>query len=245
MERQDRSAGFTLIELLAVIAIIAILAAMLLPALTRARDKARQSVCTSNLKQLGLALMMYVGDYDGYLPDSLRPGGASFDAAYGGGPVYTAYGDYPQPGAMFWTQQLRPYIGLKRGIFHCESAPKSTGTTAPNIYGDISYAYNGLLAYTGPGSTYDGIQPWGNKKLDRCAQPSGTVAISEYRARLNRAYVLPYRSGHNWNSSTLLFTVHTDRTGGNCLMLDSSVRYIFYRDLTEDLFTFVKGVDLP
>ncbi|MES2461424.1 MAG: DUF1559 domain-containing protein, partial [Armatimonadota bacterium] len=65
--RKGRS-GFTLIELLVVIAIIAILAAILFPVFAKAREKARQSSCASNMKQVGLALVGYTQDYDEKFP---------------------------------------------------------------------------------------------------------------------------------------------------------------------------------
>src|SRR5215211_7498689 len=67
-----RKNGFTLIELLVVIAIIAILAAILFPVFARAREKAREITCISNLKQLGTGIQMYAQDYDEYLPNNFE-----------------------------------------------------------------------------------------------------------------------------------------------------------------------------
>ena len=78
MKRQaGPTAGFTLIELLVVIAIIAILAAILFPVFARARAKAQQADCLSNVKELQLSLLMYVSDYDNVLPNAWYGTGAT------------------------------------------------------------------------------------------------------------------------------------------------------------------------
>ncbi len=81
MQRRSGSLGFTLIELLVVIAIIAILASILFPVFSRAREKARQASCQSNLKQLALGVNMYLQDYDEtYPPFGYFAGAAPFTA---------------------------------------------------------------------------------------------------------------------------------------------------------------------
>ena len=81
-------AAFTLIELLVVIAIIAILAAMLLPALSSARESAKMSKCSSNMKQMGLALHMYAGDNKDHFPNSPGSSGLAASNDDCGGYVY-------------------------------------------------------------------------------------------------------------------------------------------------------------
>src|SRR6516225_406177 len=71
--KRGRDAGFTLIELLVVIAIIAILAAILFPVFAQARAAARTTSCLSNLRQLGVAMQMYVDNYDGVFPWNQGP----------------------------------------------------------------------------------------------------------------------------------------------------------------------------
>jgi prepilin-type N-terminal cleavage/methylation domain-containing protein/prepilin-type processing-associated H-X9-DG protein len=100
--RRAAGHGFTLIELLVVIAIIAILAALLLPALTRARDKGRQTLCLGNLKQCGAALQMYASDNDNTYPT----GGAAATFA-------SVTGCWPSR----WQMDIAPYVGMQAPDF--------------------------------------------------------------------------------------------------------------------------------
>jgi prepilin-type N-terminal cleavage/methylation domain-containing protein/prepilin-type processing-associated H-X9-DG protein len=89
IQRRQRSPAFTLIELLVVIAIIAIIAAILFPTFAQAREKARQTACASNLRQLGMAFLQYVQDYDETFPGAYNGGnGVDTAGANVGGWIY-------------------------------------------------------------------------------------------------------------------------------------------------------------
>ncbi|MEI6500845.1 MAG: DUF1559 domain-containing protein [Armatimonadota bacterium] len=126
--------GFTLIELLVVIAIIAILAAILFPVFAKAREKARQTSCLSNLKQLGTGLLMYAQDYDERLPASMQ-----WVDGVNAWPLYK------------WSCTVVPYVKNSQ-IFVCPSESAPPTEQGSFSVGPISYMVNANLmpAVRGP-----------------------------------------------------------------------------------------------
>lgn len=126
--RFSRMSPFTLIELLVVIAIIAILAAMLLPALGRARDKARSIACISQLKQMGLATQSYINDYNDYIPYGREVGNSLFLG-------------YATPLNWAWYCRLAPYVNYKaKDFYRLETAYEGKLFTCPGGESGVSRA---------------------------------------------------------------------------------------------------------
>jgi len=225
--------GFTLIELLVVIAIIAILAAILFPVFAKVREKARQTSCLSNEKQLGLAFMQYSQDND--------------ERFYTGLPSRESYGE-----GTGWGGSVYPYI-KSTSVFVCPD-----DQTAPYFGGavPVSYVFNGqqicrpaanggingsTTAYTAPAVTVllcegFGMQgavtvPGENWPANAWCSAS-TDGIETYNCANNGAgwptmqfgYLGPGYTGRNWNTYSALVGVHTG--GANFLMADGHAKWL-------------------
>ncbi len=183
--------GFTLIELLVVIAIIAILASMLLPALAKAKEKAKGIKCLGNLRQMGIALATYSDDA-GYYPVGINAS---------------------RNNAWIWPSLLRQHIGMGRStdLFKCPSAPEKAqwkvelGSKLPAEDGYLadevrlvpggksfmSYGYNVWGAYAGlqPNQglgVYKGDPVWGETRPTAVLAPTEMIAIGDSNWDLKR-----------------------------------------------------------
>jgi len=180
MQRSKRLSNapraFTLIELLVVIAIIAILAAILFPVFAQAREKARQTSCLSNLKQIGVGLMMYSQDYDEQLP-----------------PAWIGYPNVNWPGVARWMDVVQPYVKNTQ-IFSCPSSntkyvPVPPGQTVDGAgVADKNGGYAMNVAYY-EANTVDAASPptpvfdkAGEfpKSLAQVADPAGTAYVFDF-----------------------------------------------------------------
>jgi prepilin-type N-terminal cleavage/methylation domain-containing protein/prepilin-type processing-associated H-X9-DG protein len=151
--------GFTLIELLVVIAIIAILAAILFPVFATAREKARQTSCSSNLKQLGTGMLQYVQDYD----ESYPAGSGTWTDSSG---LHSNY--------QGWAGQIYPYV-KSLGLYQCPDDPQKS---PQNWQLQISYAMNYAIMKGQSAVAIQGLQ------ASQLTAAANTVAIYEIEGGL-------------------------------------------------------------
>jgi prepilin-type N-terminal cleavage/methylation domain-containing protein/prepilin-type processing-associated H-X9-DG protein len=194
--------GFTLIELLVVIAIIAILAAILFPVFAKAREKARQTSCLSNIKQIMIGTLAYAQDYDECMPGAYT----AFNSAYGAHAV------------------LVPYLKNAQ-IYRCPSyswafTNGSWGLPVPaDLAGqNCTYGYNFCASYTPAGRPIS---------LGQVNRPAEVL----FWVEAGNGYTTPYGSGAAWqtayypyNDATAPVAVHNE--GSNIAFIDGHAKWM-------------------
>ncbi|MEI6499614.1 MAG: DUF1559 domain-containing protein [Armatimonadota bacterium] len=182
-----KRSGFTLIELLVVIAIIAILAAILFPVFAKAREKARQTSCLSNMKQIGTAAVMYRSDYDetNVRHESGQCAGGSPCAGPIGDVDSLPLGTAGPLGNMSWRTALLPYMKNWQ-VFICPSDKTLNGTVRQGGACNLP-----KLGYSLVGSTVAAVssQYWFGRGDTIVGDPSQTIIIADGSGAM---HVCPY-----------------------------------------------------